>query len=180
MQTDEQSQGNIYLMGFMGCGKSLVGELLAHRLKHPFLDTDETIVRETGMSIPDIFEKQGEPVFRQLEKSCITRVSKQRGLVVALGGGAVLDLENWKKIFESGITITLSYPPHILASRLASEENRPLLKNTQNPSRLDRISALMKQREPAYMKADLVIHLNREISPEQIVDTLIGYLGVKE
>lgn len=177
MPTSKLSHGNIYLIGFMGCGKSRVGKLLSERLGWPFLDTDECIVQEARMTIPEIFEKQGEPAFRKMEKSWVTRVSKLKEHVVSLGGGAILDPVNWENISQSGITVTLSYPPEILASRLAKKTDRPLLNQTTGNERLRRISELMVQREPYYKKADLIIHLNKEVEAERVADALFGFLG---
>ena len=176
-QTGKLCRSNVYLMGFMGCGKTVVGRLLAEFLDRSFLDTDETIVEETGMTIPQIFEKQGESSFRKLERSVVDRVSRLKGHVVALGGGAVLDPENWKKISRSGITITLSSPPGIIASRLSGQEGRPLLKETEGEGRRHRVTELMAQRDEVYKNADLVLHMNREVSLQRIVDMIVGYLG---
>lgn len=176
MQTNDFSQGNIYLMGFMGCGKSYVGKLLSERLKWSFIDTDECIVQEAGMSIPEIFEKQGEPAFRKLEKSCVDRVSKLKEHVISLGGGAILDQDNWKNISQSGITVTLSYPAEILASRLVEKSDRPLLNQTEGDKRLHRISDLLKKRKPYYQKADLIMHLNKEVDAERVANALLGFV----
>lgn len=167
---------NIYIMGFMGCGKTKIGSLLADRLGLPYMDTDSQIVEESGMSIVDIFEKEGEPSFRLKEKQLIERMARQTGTVVSLGGGAVVDPENWRLIAGSGITIALSYPPEIIASRLAKTEDRPLLNRYAGPERIQRISSMMEARNPYYRKADMVLHLNHEAEPERVVQTLIGYL----
>ncbi len=167
---------NIYLMGFMGCGKTKIGSLLADKLDLPFIDTDMRIVEESGMSIVEIFEKEGETSFRLKEKVLIETVSRQKGTIVALGGGTVVNPENWRLIAGSGITIALSYSPEIIASRLAKKEDRPLLNEFSGPERTRRISSLMKTRNPYYQKADLVLHLNKEVDPEQVVQLLIGYL----
>ncbi|HEX9934837.1 MAG TPA: shikimate kinase, partial [bacterium] len=111
-------KGNVYLMGFMGCGKTKIGSLLAKRLDLPFLDTDTLIVEESGMTINAIFQSEGEAGFREREKRVIERLAKLDKVVVALGGGAVVDPGNWKSISESGTTIALSYPPEIIATRL--------------------------------------------------------------
>ena len=168
---------NVYMMGFMYVGKTKVGRLLALRLNWNFVDTDACIVRESGLSIPEIFEKQGESSFRQLEKQWITKISKQRHQVISLGGGAVVDPENWEKISSSGITVTLGYPPEIILRRAAQKTDRPLLKGTDAEKRA-RIHDLLEKRSPYYQRADLVLFLNKEIHADLVADMIAGYLGV--
>ncbi len=176
MQTDKLPERNIYLMGFMGCGKSSVGLLLAKRIHWPFIDTDIKIAQEKGLSIPEIFEKHGESYFRKLEKSCILQISKIKKHVVSLGGGAVIDPENWKAISHSGITISICYPPEIIMERLSSDENRPLLGDTGKDKRLQRIIDLMEEREKFYKQADLLLCLNKEVEIERVTNAIYGYL----
>jgi shikimate kinase len=165
MKTNDR---HVYLMGFMGCGKTRVGELLARRLCRPFVDTDGTIEREAGRSIEAIFADRGEREFRDMESNVIRCLSTTDGCVVSLGGGAVLRPENWEVITGSGITVTLSYPAEILAGRLESETNRPLLKGLSAAARLERIRSLLLEREPFYRRADLVLHLNRDLPAEGV------------
>ncbi len=168
---------NIYLMGFMGCGKSLIGELLAQKLDWHFVDTDALIVEDAGMSINDIFAEKGESEFRRLEKECVKRVSLGKKQVISLGGGAVIDPENWQAISQSGITIAISFPSEIIAERLADVDDRPLINDSDDEERLQRINKLMVQREKHYKKADLVLHMNNELGPERIIQILLAYLG---
>jgi len=169
--------GNVYIMGFMGCGKSTVGRLLSELIDWPFIDVDETIVEETGLSIPEIFEKKGEVYFRELEKSGVTRISQQKELVVALGGGAVVNSENWGKISSSGVTVALSYPPEIIDRRLEGKTSRPLMDNINRDERLLHISNLMKERESFYRRADLTLHFNVEITPQKVAWMIKAYLA---
>lgn len=176
METNKQSPNNIYMMGFMGCGKSSVGLLLAKRLNRPFIDTDLCIEEDAGISISEIFEKQGEPHFRQLEKKCIARVSKLKNHVISLGGGAIVDPENWKVISHSGVTISLCYPPEIIMERLVSAEDRPLLGDADKKKRLKRIIDLMEKREKYYKQADLVLYFNKEVNVERVTDMIVAYM----
>jgi shikimate kinase len=176
MPEDLFQKNNIYLMGFMGCGKSKIGELLAERLNKPYLDTDEVIIKESGMSIPEIFEKEGEIGFRKIEKACITRISALQDYIISLGGGAILDPANWNNVSRSGITITLSYPPEILISRLAENTDRPLLDNTDYDERLERITELLNKRDPYYKRADLTLHLNKEVPANHVAEALVGFI----
>ena len=176
MLLGEKLQSNIYILGFMGCGKSLVGKLLAGRLDWPYLDTDERIVQERRLSIPRIFEIMGEVGFRQFEKNLIERFSKLRKNVIALGGGSVLDPVNWDLISASGVTVSLDFPVKIIAQRLAGDKERPLLLGTNHRDRMRRIKDLMEQRKPFYQKADLVLQYTGEMTPEAIVNDVLDYL----
>jgi len=176
MPVDEKLWYNIYILGFMGCGKSSVGELLAGRLDWPYLDTDECIVHEWGLSIPRIFETMGEVGFRDCEKNMIVRISKLKKHVIALGGGSVLDPVNWDLISSSGVTVTLDFPVRIIAQRLAGDKERPLLFGRNHRDRIRRITELMEQRRPFYQKADLVLHYTGEMTPEAIVNDVQDYL----
>lgn len=170
------AKSNIYLLGFMGCGKTKIGTLLARSLSLPFVDTDAVIVEETGMSINAIFEKKGEKGFREIEKDVIARISRTDAGVISLGGGSVLLPENWDAVSRSGITITLSYPPEILAARLERKRDRPLLKNVTGNERVEFIRGMLSVRDPYYRRADLLLHLNREIAPQAVTEMLLHYL----
>jgi shikimate kinase len=176
MKTNPSENQNVYLMGFMGCGKSKIGRILAQKLNWPFLDTDDCIVEDAGMTIPEILEQMGESRFRELEKKCIKKISQLNDHVISLGGGAILDPENWERISCSGITITLSYPPEILAARLEKKSDRPLLNETEGNARLIKIIELLEKRESYYRRADLILHLNKEVPADRVAETLIGYV----
>jgi len=167
---------NIYLLGFMGTGKTKVGKSLAKRLSRPFLDTDDLIQKKAEMTIPEIFKTKGEAGFRQLEKAVIVNVSKRSKTVISLGGGAVIDPDNWKLISQSGLTIGLSYPPEIILYRMEKKSDRPLLDEKKYGEKFERIQALLKSRESYYQRADLLLHMNKEVSAEIVVETIIGYL----
>jgi len=172
----EAGNPNIYLMGFMGCGKTKIGTLLARSLRRAFIDTDAVIVEETGLSINEIFERSGEKGFREIERDVIGRISRKDAKVVSLGGGSVILPENWDAVSRSGITIALSYPPEILAARLEQKKDRPLLKDVERNERIEFIRNMLSVREPFYRRADLVLHLNREIAPQAVTDMLLHYL----
>ena len=167
---------NIYLLGFMGTGKTKIGRILAQRLSWPFLDTDEQIQQEAGLSIPEIFKLKGEKGFRQLEKACIIEISQRKRTVISLGGGAVIDPENWELISKSGITITLSYPPEIIFSRINKKTDRPLLDENRYGEKYERIKILLKTRESFYQRADLILHMNSEVSAKHIAEAILGFL----
>jgi len=169
---------NIYLMGYMGCGKSHVGQQLAKFSHRQHLDTDKLIEKKAKMTIPQIFEQKGEKEFRAVEKEIVHQVALLQNHIISLGGGAVMDPENWETISNSGRTITLSYPPEIIMSRLSKKENRPLLNGTQDQTRLNRIKTMLEQRQPYYQRADLVLHFNQVISVDDIAKMLLTYCGV--
>lgn len=173
---EKKNLKHVYLMGFMGCGKTVIGTLLAKELNRPFIDTDEKIMEETGLSINEIFKRYGEQGFREIEKNVIRSIAQTHGCIISLGGGSVINPENWSNITRSGITITLSYPPEILASRLENKNDRPLLNETSGTQRLERIKEMLQIRAPYYQRADLVLHLNRDIEPQVVTHMLIEFL----
>src|SRR5208337_3969707 len=139
----------IYLLGFMGSGKSTVGELLSRELRWPFIDLDTVIEAGQGVSIREIFERSGEPFFRQLERAALTEVSKIEPAVIALGGGTFAYEHNVELIRETGgATIWLDCPLETLRQRCAGMQNRPLFRD---PEALER---LLDLRLPCYRRAD--------------------------
>jgi shikimate kinase len=179
MSSPPENKPNIYFLGFMGCGKSKIGSLLSGRIGFPFIDTDFRIVEESGLTINQIFDREGEPGFRLREKRLIESISILGGQVVSLGGGTVMDPGNWERISGSGITLALSYPAEIIARRLAHKKDRPLIKDYQGRERIERIDSLMKIRDPYYRRADLFLHFNREAEPGRVADILMAYLKGK-
>ena len=111
---------NIYLVGMMGSGKTTVGELLAKEMGYKFFDTDSLITQIAGKSIPDIFAEDGEPAFRVLESQVLGEISSYTRLVVATGGGIVIDPQNWSYLHQ-GLVIWLDVPISILVARLQSD-----------------------------------------------------------
>jgi len=176
MQTRKRDKRNVYLMGFMCSGKTRVGKLLAGRLGWPFVDTDEMIVHMKGISIPEIFQNEGETAFRSLEKTCISKIAAESGQVVSLGGGAVINPDNWEKIVNTGVTITLSYPPEILSARLARKNDRPLMDGYDGNEKLKQVMTMLDQRKAYYERADLVLHLNEEVEAERVAEALTGFV----
>lgn len=145
---------NIYLVGFMGTGKTSVGRLLAKKKKFNFVDLDELIEFRERRRIVDIFAKEGEPYFRKVEKKALKEVAGQKKFVVACGGGVVLDKENIQAMKKSGILVCLTAAPKEILKRVSENTQRPLL-NAKDPAR--RIEVLLKMRAPYYMQADKTI-----------------------
>lgn len=146
---------NIFLVGLMGAGKSTLGRHLAKALGLEFVDSDHEIERRTGASIPLIFDVEGEAGFRQREKKVIDELSQRSGVVLATGGGAVLDPENRIHLRERGTVVYLYATVDQLLVRTAKDRNRPLL---QTPDPRGRLQELMLARDALYREvADLVV-----------------------
>lgn len=155
MNTGELHVSCLILIGMMGAGKTTVGRELAKRRGVRFVDCDHEIVARTGVSIPTIFEIEGEAGFRRRESQTIDELTLEPELVLATGGGVVLDPSNRDLLARRGIVIYLNVPPHVLWERTRHDRNRPLLQ-VENP-RL-RIEQLHRERDPLYRQvADIVI-----------------------
>ncbi len=142
---------NIFLVGFMGTGKTSVGKALAARMKRDFVDLDELIETGQRRSIPDIFASEGEAFFRKLEKEALRDICLSDGKVVSCGGGIVIDGENVVLMKQRGMLVCLSASPEVIYARTRGSSNRPLL-NVPDP--VSRIGELLKQRERYYALAD--------------------------
>jgi shikimate kinase len=142
--------GNIFLIGPMGVGKTTIGRALAQQLDKAFFDSDKEIEQRTGANIPLIFEVEGETGFRQREKDMIDELTQKTGIVLATGGGVVLNEQNRKWLRERGWVIYLRAPLEQLLKRTAKNRNRPLLQ-TENPRQ--KLVAILEQRNPLYESA---------------------------
>lgn len=120
------SEQNIVLTGFMATGKSAVGKLLADDLERVFFDVDTAIQHRTGLTIPRIFANYSEPVFRAIEKGICHEIALQKNLVVATGGGAIMDDDSRKTLLETSFVICLTASPEIVEERLKASDARPL------------------------------------------------------
>jgi shikimate kinase len=118
---------NIVIIGFMATGKSTVGRRLAHRLGRAFIDTDKEIEAVTGKTVAQIFARDGAVRFRSEEALLVKKLSAREDLVIATGGGIVLDPENVRLLKESGILIALSASPDVIYQRARGKKTRPLL-----------------------------------------------------
>lgn len=147
---------NIYLVGFMGSGKTRQGELLAQALNREFVDTDTLLTDEHNMSITEIFKKFGEPQFRRFELEKLRFAARFQKQIVALGGGAVLSDDAWPILWNSGKTIYLQRSSQQLVAQLRKFDNRPLLKNTPPEELFEFVTEMLEKREPYYFKADYV------------------------
>jgi shikimate kinase len=165
---------NVYLVGLMGAGKTTIGRSLAKRLALEFVDTDREIEARTGVSIPTVFEIEGEEGFRKRETQVIEDLAQLSGWVVATGGGIVLREENRINLKASGFVVYLNVPAHTLWERTRNDRNRPLL---QVADPLLRLRELFTQRDPFYREvADLVVDGGRG-SAQGVLQLLIKEVG---
>jgi shikimate kinase len=154
----------------MGAGKSSVGQFLAGLLEREFVDSDAQVEKIAGRSIAEIFEHKGEEYFRELEKDVIREISSVTDHVVALGGGAPLDDQNWNLIKNSGCLIYLQANPKVLTERLRHEiEMRPLLGADQDLEHF--LREILNDRKGRYLQADITVDTD-DGSPEQIAAIL--------
>lgn len=152
----------IVLVGLMGVGKSTVGRRLAIRLGLPFVDADHEIEEAAGMTIADIFERFGEPYFRDGERRVIARLIDGRPKVIATGGGAFINDETRALILKSAVAIWLDAEPRVLASRVSRRDTRPLLRG-RDP--LQVLTDLAEKRNPFYALAP--IHVTSYDAPHE-------------
>ncbi len=146
---------SIFLVGLMGSGKSSVGRILADKLHYHFVDSDHIIEDKTGVSIPMIFDIEGEVGFRQREEYVIDDLTQLPETILATGGGAILNEENRKNLRSRGFVVYLKSSVNTLMKRTRNDRNRPLLQ-TANPQKI--LTDLLEQREPYYLEvSDLVI-----------------------
>jgi shikimate kinase/3-dehydroquinate synthase len=159
----------------MGAGKSTVGQLLARVLGRDFIDLDEQIVVRAGRSLSKIFADEGELGFRQRESEALRQVAQRNNIVVALGGGAVLRDDNWGLIQQTGVSIYLKVRPELLAQRIESEPERPLLLGLTPQQRLQKLSEILESRRERYEQAEIT--LENERTPAEAVAAICEALG---
>jgi shikimate kinase/3-dehydroquinate synthase len=167
---------NLVITGFSGTGKSLVAREVARRLGWKLYDTDEEIVKQSGKPIAEIFRSQGEGRFRELERDVVRKASQLRRTVIALGGGAIVDPQNYDLLSTTGLIICLEAKPETIYQRLfqrsvanSEAEVRPLLAS-DNP--LQRIRQLKASRQPHYARADWTIHTD-SLDVAQVAEEVI-------
>lgn len=162
---DKIIAGNIFFVGLMGAGKTTLGKQLANHLRRRFYDSDQYICDKTGVSIPTIFELEGESGFRERESCAIDDLTQLPNIVLATGGGAVLRPENQRFLCERGRVVYLHVLPEILAERTRNDRNRPLLQ-VEDP--VQKFRDLYDFRDPIYRK---LAHIILEIGQESQFDT---------
>ncbi len=150
---------NIFLVGLMGSGKTTIGRALAKKLGLRFVDADREIEARTGASIPLIFEIEGEASFRQREADVIRDLTAQQGIVLATGGGAVLDSRSRQHLRERGTVVYLRASVNSILQRTSHDRHRPLLQTADPRARIEELS---RQRSPLYQEvAHLIVETGR-------------------
>ena len=163
---------SLYLVGMMGSGKSTTGRPLAERLGYGFVDADAVIEQVAGCSISEIFQRDGEEEFRNLETQVLRSISERHSLVVATGGGIVTRSQNWGMMHQ-GIVIWLDVERGQLLQRLQKDASqRPLLMGSDPAETVD---AILEERRPLYDEADLTVVIKSE-TPEVVADGIIQLL----
>ena len=166
---------NIYILGFMGTGKTVAGEQVARELNQQFIELDSLIEEEQKKKISQVFAEDGEAYFRSLEKQILEKISVGRDLVVSCGGGIVKDSQNIQIMKKTGVMICLSARPEVILARTRSYSHRPLL-NVDNPKK--RIRELLKTRAPFYAQADYTIDTS-DLDVFSIVKKVLEYVRTK-
>lgn len=163
-----QAAPNVFLIGMMGSGKTTVGRALARRLKRPFYDSDQEVEVRCGVPVAVIFEIEGEAGFRARESQVIAELSELDAIVLATGGGAVLDPENRRRLVSRGTVVYLHSEPRGLFDRIGHDRKRPLLA-TADPR--ERLEQLYTQRDGLYREvADLVVETGQQSVSALVTD----------
>lgn len=166
----------IVFVGLMGAGKTAIGRKVAAGLQLPFIDSDHEIESVSCMTVPDLFEKYGEPEFRALEQRVIERLLQEGPRVVSTGGGAYMNAQTRAAISAHGISIWLKADLDTLMERVSKRQNRPLLKN---PDPRGVMQKLMDDRYPFYALADIHVQTRdarREIITAETLEALLAHL----
>ncbi len=161
---------HVFIVGFMGSGKSTIGPVLAARMDRPFYDLDDLIEEEQGRTISEIFESQGEEHFRKLESDTLLQNPPSEPCVMALGGGTFVSEINREHISKHGISVWLKIPLRLARGRCKDFQHRPLARNTEQ------WESLFRCREKIYQLADIPVEVEGK-SPQQICAEIQGRLS---
>ncbi len=168
-------KSNIFLIGPMGSGKSAVGRALGRLLKRPFYDSDTEIERRTGVDIPFIFDREGEPGFRQREREAIADLTLLDPIVLATGGGAVIDVDNRRFLAERGYVVYLETSLEQQIQRVGVARTRPLLHDVDPRVKLEELRV---QREPMYREiADFTLSTDR-CRVQKVAEQIVRHMGL--
>lgn len=175
---------NIFLVGFMGCGKSTIGKMLAQELNLQLVDMDAVIEEQQQMAISQIFATKGESAFREIEKDTLHILGKKEKLLIATGGGAPCFFDNMEWMNQYGITIYLKMSAKALAHRLMSlpekaRLSRPLLAGKTEPELAEYIEKTLEIREPFYSKSKIVI-LTDDINPQTTISRIMAAINMMQ
>ncbi|HIB87761.1 TPA: shikimate kinase [Candidatus Poribacteria bacterium] len=166
----EKAMSNIVLIGFMGTGKTTVGQQISKELWMPMVDTDTMVEVDNQMIIGEIFDRYGEGYFRNLETAAVRKVSKFKSHVISTGGGVVLRFENLNLLQENGLLFCLRATPEEIFERIKDESRRPLLKDPDPPNK---IRQLLQARQAHYQHIEHQIETTN-LSIEEVTNQIIG------
>lgn len=156
----------VYLTGFMASGKSTYGRILANVMGWDFYDLDKVIVESEGKEVVDIFAEQGEKYFREVETKTLERISNYKNAIVSLGGGTIINEHNLKICKETGLLIYLKVPEYRIFERIKRRTTRPLFRDLVLEGKHEeikkKIHSMLSEREPYYLKADIVIRTDKQ------------------
>lgn len=170
-----KAPSRIFLVGFMASGKSRIGKVLARKLQYDLIDIDHYLEAKADMTIPQIFETEGEQYFRKLEQSCLHELLEVENTVLSTGGGMACFFDNMKQMNQNGSTIFLKVPPPIIVSRLLSAKNvRPLVQQLEGDREalLNFVEPKLEERLPYYRQAQLIIDCQL-LTPTKIVREIL-------
>ena len=166
---------NVVLIGFMGTGKTSTGRMLAAKLGCAFIDMDQKIEEEAGISIPEMFAQKGEAYFREKERQLVTYLAGRRNAVISTGGGTVKDPENMRQFRKTGVVICLTASVDAVLERTSHRGSRPVLDQADHGNRRQAVEQLMEERRDLYRQADHTVDTS-ELSPLQVVEVIQRYL----
>lgn len=182
MNTTSQNTANqlIFLIGFMGCGKSTLGKKLAAKVGYDFIDLDEYIVQQIKMSISEYFEKHGEIAFRTVEQEALYTLKDANQTIIATGGGAPCHFDNMGWMNTHGTTVYIKMSPKALLSRLSQNEveTRPLLKGKSREELLVFIEEKLGERDPIYNLASIIYDPLQE-KPKDLIHQITKTQGIE-
>ena len=169
---------NVALIGFMGVGKTAVGEALAKKLNRKFVELDLLIERKAGKSIPEIFQQDSEVAFRELEIEATKKIAKEKYLVIACGGGIVLNKINIDRLRQESIIVYLTASPGAILKRVSTEEGQRPLLEVDNPTQT--IRELLRFRKPFYERAANIKIDTSKLDIDSVVEQIINELKEDE
>lgn len=171
----------IYLIGFMGCGKSTLGRKMSEQMNMGFIDLDKYIEERNFKSIPLIFEEEGEEGFREKEKNALTEVSQFENVIIGTGGGTPCFFDNMQLMNQTGITVYISPDAETLANRISrSKTERPLVAGKSREELIGFINQMLVRREPFYLQSKIILDNKNNLLAKGVIEEIQKYELRKE